>query len=947
MPLGAPAIPGVRALQLRDVQVAIDRIRERFLAVESQLTTTAAQAGQSTLTLGQSNASISNLQRQLSALVSRVDAIGAPTDKLETFTAAAAIEQYDPVYVTTAGFVSPARPTEPDAIYGVIGVATIAAALGASVVVRKSGTMQIAGAAFQAGGPVYAGLDGLTQFPDYVNVAVPVGVAVGTDQLDVTPGWPALQYPGVYSEFETSLPATWGLVRDAVQLTDDFNAAASGIVVKTGFDDVSTRTLQQPAAGITITNPAGTGGDPTFALTNDLAALEGLSSTGIAVRTATDSWAQRSVAGTTDRVTVTNGSGVAGDPTVDIAATYAGQTSITTLGTVATGVWQGTAVGATFGGTAQTTWATGDLLYASAANTLSKRAIGSTGDVLTVSGGVPVWAPPATSGTVTSVNITQPAAGITATGGPITSSGSITLTLANDLAAVEGLSSTGIAVRTATDTWAQRSVAGVSNRTTVTNGDGVSGNPTVDISSSYVGQTSITTLGTVTTGTWQGTTIAVANGGTGQTTASAAFGALSPLTTKGDLLGFSTVNARLGVGSDGQVLTADSTQTLGVKWAAVAGSSGANPTASVGLTAVNGVATTFMRSDGAPALDVGISPTWSGTHTFSNSVTGASFIPTSSSVPTNGLYLSAANAPAIASNGSPRLVFESGGHVVPGGNATNNLGSATNLWATYRGVSSILTSTSTASAFIPSGSSVPTNGLFLPAANTVGIAIGSSERVRVNATGVGVGVTPATALDILTGSTNRLQVTESASQLYYDSLNAGATAWAAVVSRATRFRWATASSGAPPLTLELSEAGNLWVTNDNAELQVGLSRDLRLYHDGTDSYVENDTGILRIKSGGDLYLSEGQVALQTVGKGISIKEGTNAKMGVSTMVGGTVVVSTTAVTASSRIMLTPQNTSGGAGSVSVSARTAGTSFTISSTNALDTRDVAWVIFEPS
>ena len=43
---------------------------------------------------------------------------------------------------------------------------------------------------------------------------------------------------------------------------------------------------------------------------------------------------------------------------------------------------------------------------------------------------------------------------------------------------------------------------------------------------------------------------------------------------------------------------------------------GANPSASLGLAAVNGVAGTFMRSDGAPALDVGIVPTWTGTHTW-------------------------------------------------------------------------------------------------------------------------------------------------------------------------------------------------------------------------------------------------------------------------------------------------------------------------------------------
>lgn len=46
-----------------------------------------------------------------------------------------------------------------------------------------------------------------------------------------------------------------------------------------------------------------------------------------------------------------------------------------------------------------------------------------------------------------------------------------------------------------------------------------------------------------------------------------AVGTASPLTTKGDVWGYSTTNARVPVGTDGQVLTADSTQTLGVKWA--------------------------------------------------------------------------------------------------------------------------------------------------------------------------------------------------------------------------------------------------------------------------------------------------------------------------------------------------------------------------------------------
>ena len=54
----------------------------------------------------------------------------------------------------------------------------------------------------------------------------------------------------------------------------------------------------------------------------------------------------------------------------------------------------------------------------------------------------------------------------------------------------------------------------------------------------------------------------------------------------------------------------------------------ANPTASLGLTAVNGSATTAMRSDGAPALDVGIVPTWTGLHTFkiTDAVTNATSV---------------------------------------------------------------------------------------------------------------------------------------------------------------------------------------------------------------------------------------------------------------------------------------------------------------------------------
>ena len=65
---------------------------------------------------------------------------------------------------------------------------------------------------------------------------------------------------------------------------------STGIMVQTGADTYSSVTLVQPAAGLTISNADGTGGNPTFALANDLAGLEGLTGTGYAVRTGNGTW---------------------------------------------------------------------------------------------------------------------------------------------------------------------------------------------------------------------------------------------------------------------------------------------------------------------------------------------------------------------------------------------------------------------------------------------------------------------------------------------------------------------------------------------------------------------------------------------------------------------------------------------------------------------------------
>lgn len=154
-----------------------------------------------------------------------------------------------------------------------------------------------------------------------------------------------------------------------------------------------------------------------------------------------------SVTGTANRITSSGGT----TPQIDISASYVGQSSITTLGTITTGVWNGTAVDATHGGTAQTSWAAGDLMYASASNTLSKLAATTNGFVLTLAAGLPVWA--ASSGGIGTINgdsgsVTGATITFTGTGSGLTFTGaSTTMTLGGTLNVAHG--GTGVVTTTA------------------------------------------------------------------------------------------------------------------------------------------------------------------------------------------------------------------------------------------------------------------------------------------------------------------------------------------------------------------------------------------------------------------------------------------------------------------------------------------------------------------
>lgn len=490
---------------------------------------------------------------------------------------------------------------------------------------------------------------------------------------------------------------------------------------------------------------------PVANLPEGLAQLENLPTFGFAVRTENDGWQTRELLGTPNQITVIDGIGANFDPEIGIDPAYPGQPSITTVGTISSGVWAATVLDIAHGGTGLTSaGAEGSLLVANSVGGWGYLGPSADGWVLTTIAGVPDWAP-ASDGTVTSVNITAPAAGITATGGPITTSGSITLGLANDLGALEAISSTGVAVRTGADTWTVRTLLGTPNRISLVDGNGVAGAPQIDIASTYVGQTSITTLGTIGTGVWNGTGIAAGFGGTGYTAYA-----------DGDLLVGISGNtlAKLAIGSTNQVLTVaggvpvwagapssalNSTQIgYGNGSNVLTGTSTltwTNSTLTMQLGAGTGTSTirTANASSGANAASLTIQ-----TGDANSGVVGAGLLTLlggagAGSSAAGSIAVVAGNNPSTGAGGSVSITSgtSSGGTA---GNVTIVTGGTTRVTVASTGAvtfqSSISATSGTFSSTLEStslrvtGSTAPDNGIYLQAAGVVGLSANNTAAYK-------------------------------------------------------------------------------------------------------------------------------------------------------------------------------------------------------------------------
>ena len=131
---------------------------------------------------------------------------------------------------------------------------------------------------------------------------------------------------GVTSAIQTQLDNKQPLNAGLTDLASLANGVGTGLVVQTGVNTFLDRSLVAPSDGFSITDPDGVAGAPTFALTNNLLALVGVATDGFVTYIGGNAFAERSITGSANNITVVNGDGVAGSPTIDLAAVTQGST---------------------------------------------------------------------------------------------------------------------------------------------------------------------------------------------------------------------------------------------------------------------------------------------------------------------------------------------------------------------------------------------------------------------------------------------------------------------------------------------------------------------------------------------------------------------------------------------------------------------------------------------
>jgi hypothetical protein len=191
------------------------------------------------------------------------------------------------------------------------------------------------------------------------------------------------------------------------------------------------------------------------------------------------------------------------------------------------------------------------------------------------------------------------------------------------------------------------------------------------------------------------------------------------LTTKGDLLGFSTVPLRVGVGTDGWVLTADAASAAGWKWAAAA-SSGAPTTSKYLLQTADG---SLPNAQAMGALGTGIVKNTTSTGVQSIAVANTDYAHPSSTYVVQTATNAPSNAQVLASltTGLVKVTTSTGVLSTAAANtdyahpsatylvqtSTNAPGSAQVLASLATGMLKVATTTGVVSSFVPTANTIP------------------------------------------------------------------------------------------------------------------------------------------------------------------------------------------------------------------------------------------------
>ncbi len=360
------------------------------------------------------------------------------------------------------------------------------------------------------------------------------------------------------------------------QLTSLANLAATGFVVFNDSTNTYTARTINSGAGISVTRGDGLSGNCVIAqeaasvvqrvyVTGPLGTpgsfpnIEFIAGDGISVAVAD------SGLGAKAQVTITNTHGSEGSvDSVDAAST----TGMLITGTPGLPITESGTINIDLPGTGvDSAVVQGDMLIGSTGGSYTVVGIGTTGKLWTSNGTTASWQSPATSGTVTSVGISS-ATGLVVGSSPVTTSGTMTVNLPGTgassavvqgdmLVGNTGGSYTTVAIGTTGKLWTSDGTT-ASWQSPATSGTVTS----VGLSSSdafiSVAGSPVTTSGTL---AMTINTLGIDKGGTGQITASAAFNAISPVTSVGDLMigtGVNTVS-RLAIGSNNTYLKSNGT----------------------------------------------------------------------------------------------------------------------------------------------------------------------------------------------------------------------------------------------------------------------------------------------------------------------------------------------------------------------------------------------------